>query len=153
MSGGSWASRRLVPEPAPCPMALVRQRISDLLRRKTVLAANLALLVLAGWGFGGEFMRSRDMQQDIDRLRAQADALETKNFEMARLGRGLTSSDAMEREARLKLGLQRPGESVIIIKDIQPPPPAKPADTATSDAQPRVSNALKWWRYFFQNKP
>jgi cell division protein FtsB len=133
-------------------MAKVGQRINDLLRRKTLLVANLAFLALAGWGFGGEFMRNRDMQQDIDRLQAQADSLESKNFEIARIGRGLTSSDALEREARLKLGLQRPGESVIIIKDTQPPPPAKLADNATPDAQPRVSNALKWWRYFFQNR-
>jgi cell division protein FtsB len=133
-------------------MGRVGQSLNDFLRRKTLLAANLALLVLVGWGFGGEFMRNRDMQGDIDRLRAQADALESKNFEIARIGQGLTSSDALEREARLKLGLQRPGESVIIIKDNQPPPPASPADAAKQDTRQRVSNAQKWWRYFFQNK-
>ena len=133
-------------------MGRVGQSLNELLRRKTLLAANLALLMLVGWGFGGEFMRNRDMQADIDRLRVQAESLESKNLEIARIGQGLTSSDALEREARLKLGLQKPGEYVIVIKDNQPPPPAGPTDAAKQDAHPRVSNARKWWRYFFENK-
>ncbi len=119
------------------------------MRRKTVLAANLVLLSLVTWGFGGEFMRNRDMRQEIERLQAQADALETKNFGIARIGQELASAETLEREARLKLGLQKPGESVIIIQDIEPPPPPKPADAAPSNARPRASNAAKWWRYFF----
>jgi len=132
-------------------MLTPKQRINDLLRRKTLLAANLVLLALVAWGFGGEFLRNRDMRQEIERLRAQADSLESKNFGIAKIGRELASTDALEREARLKLGLQKPGESVIIIQDIEPPPPPKTAAAAQPESRPRVSNAVKWWRYFFEN--
>jgi len=132
-------------------MTDTKQGLSDFLRRKTVLAANLVLLTLVAWGFGGEFMRNRDMQREIDRLQAQAEVLEAKNFGIAKIGQDIALDDTREREARLKLGLQKPGESVIIIQDIDPPPPPKPADAVRSDARPRTSNAVKWWRYFFKN--
>jgi len=122
---------------------------SEFLRRKAVLAANLVLLALMGWGFAGEFVRNRDMQKEIDRLSAQADGLAAKNFEIAQIGQKLASSDTLEREARLNLGLQKPGESVIIVRDTAPPPPAAPADAVQTDAPPSESNAVKWWRYFF----
>jgi cell division protein FtsB len=119
-----------------------------MLARKSVLLLNIAVFGLVGWGFSGEFLRNRSLQAEIDRLEAEAGELESKNLEIARLGRRFTSDEVVEREARLKLGLQKPGESVIIVRDVSPRPEGPPAGAPTSD-EPPVSHAMKWWRYFF----
>jgi len=57
----------------------------------------------------------------------------------------MTDSDFVEREARLKLGLRRPGERVIVIE---------PEAGKRADERPRmddgVGNAERWWFYFFE---
>lgn len=119
------------------------------LSRPMALVVNLALLVLVAWGFAGEFSRHRQAQEEIDRLEERAAALGQRNFELAAMGREMGTDEALEREARLKLGLRRPGEQVIIIKD-QPPPAEVGQGTATDGSVARpVSNFVKWWRYFF----
>jgi len=129
-----------------------RAKVS-LLGRRRVLAVNLALLFLIAWGFAGELARNNAMKRDIARLEEQARKLEDENFDIAQLGQKFAASDALEREARLNLGLQKPGESVIIIKETTPPPPVKPPEaTVSEETRPRESNALKWWRYFFHRK-
>ena len=126
----------------------------SLLGRRRVLAVNLVLLFLVAWGFAGELARNNSMKRDIARLEGQALKLENENFDIAQLGQKFAATDALEREARLNLGLQKPGESVIIIKETTPPPPAKPPEaTGSEETRPRESNALKWWRYFFHRKP
>ncbi len=127
------------------------ERLDGFLRRKSVLAVNAVIFLLAAWGFAGEFVRNRETQHEIDRLSKQVADLESKNFEIARLGQKLATTDMLEREARLNLGLQKPGESVIIVQDAEPPlpAPARPP-TVQEQAGERVSNAGKWWRYFFK---
>ena len=116
---------------------------------KVVLAANVLVLGLVIWGFGGEFLRNRDLQQEIDKLQAQADTLESKNLEATRLDSSFAASGIVEREARLKLGLQKPGESVIIVRDVTPLPEGKSAEPTEAPATSPPSNPEKWWRYFF----
>ncbi len=114
---------------------------------------NAAIFLLAVWGFAGEFIRNRETQTEIDRLSGQVAELESKNFEIARLGQKLATSDMLEREARLNLGLQKPGESVIIVQDAEPPLPAPARPPSPSEqAGERVSNVGKWWHYFFKSK-
>lgn len=126
--------------------------ISFFLGRKSLLLANLALLALIGWGFTGEYLRNQDMEWEISRLSAQAEQLETRNFEVARLSRQLADPQAMEREARVNLGLQKPGESVIIVQDAPLPTPPDSTGAARPDSRPRLSNAVRWWRYFFERQ-
>ncbi|MFA6603244.1 MAG: septum formation initiator family protein [Patescibacteria group bacterium] len=124
------------------------------LGRRRILAANLVLLFLVAWGFAGELARNNAMKRDVARLEEQARKLEDENFDIAKLGQKFAAADVLEREARLNLGLQKPGESVIIIKETTPPPPAQPPEaTGSAESRPRESNALKWWRYFFHQKP
>lgn len=121
------------------------------LSRRSVLAVNLVLLVLVSWGFVGEFTRHRQAQEEIDRLEQRAAALDQGNFDLAKIGEQMGTNEALEREARLKLGLRRPGEQVIIIKDMPPPADIGSGTTAEEAAGRPVSNLVRWWRYFFNN--
>lgn len=127
-------------------------RIGRFLGLKRVLAANVALFALIGWGFSGELMRNRDMQDEIDRLAARAGELETENSDLEALGQRMREGALLEKQAREKLNLRRPGEEVVVVKDA-PPSAALPADAAparqTGTSEPS-SNLSRWWQYFFR---
>lgn len=125
-------------------------RLGRLLGFKRVLVANLVIFAVVGWGFSGEYIRNREVQREVDRLKAQADELEAKNTEIADLGKRYSTNEMLEREARLKLNLRKPGEEVVVVQagpgraDAGQPVPAR----AVGKAEP-PSNLGRWWQYFF----
>ena len=95
----------------------LKKKNSWWLAKRSVFLLNLAILALVTWGFAGEYVRHRRLKAEIERLEAEAASLEARNFEAIKLGERFSSDETLEREARLKLGLRKPGESVIILKD------------------------------------
>jgi cell division protein FtsB len=136
----------------PAPRENQPGRIGRFLGLKRVLAANVALFALIGWGFSGELMRNRDMQDEIDRLAARAAELETKNSDLEALGERMRDGALLEKQAREKLNLRRPGEEVVVVKEGMPKS-ALPADAVaareTRHGEPS-SNVSRWWQYFFR---
>ena len=121
-----------------------------ILQHKALLFANLILFVLLGWKLYGEVGRSKSLQADIDRLLVQAKALEVQNARLTSLGTEQATQERLEREARVKLGLQKPGESVIIVQDGRGPSlgVATTRQIAPQSPDQSLSNPQKWWRYF-----
>ncbi|MEY4722886.1 MAG: Septum formation initiator [Candidatus Parcubacteria bacterium] len=112
----------------------------------TVLCAVLLAVLL--YGLAGEYARGRAIQDEISRLDAQAAALSEKNAALRTTGE-TTSSDAMlEREARLKLGLQKPGEQVVVVRGTSAQPVTD--DERQADASAKWSNPAKWWHFFLK---
>ncbi len=135
-----------------------RRGIGQALRLRRVLALNLGVLLLVGWGFTGEFLRGRSMEEEIGRLDGQASELEDRNVELRRTADRLSGSAMLEREARLKLNMRRPGESVVVVKSEGPNvqgylssgiPAADSGSAGGSFAAFQVSNYHKWIRHFF----
>jgi cell division protein FtsB len=126
--------------------------IGNVLGLKRVLAANLAIFALVGWGLAGEYLRNRDMQKEIDLLDGQASALEQRNGELKEAGERFGSAAVLEREARLKLNLQKPGENVVVVRDVKVASGSDGEDGAAGDADDGggMTNAAKWWHYFFR---
>ncbi len=125
-------------------------RLGRLLGLKRVLIANLVVFALVGWGFSGEYIRNREAQQEVDRLKAQADELEAKNTEIADLGKKFSTSEMLEREARLKLNLRKPGEEVVVVQAGPGGSGAgNPVPARASGKAPPPSNLARWWQYFF----
>lgn len=92
--------------------------------------------------------KNSDMQGEIARARAQADALEKKNKDASdRLAQG-AGFLYIEREAREKFGYQKPGEEVVIFKDIPSPPKVTTSDEGAGAGDGR-SPAQKWIALFF----
>ncbi len=125
--------------------------IARLLGLKRVLAASAAIFAVVGWGLTGEYLRNREMQKEIDALEARAGGLEAKNGELAAATERFGSRAVIEREARLKLNLQKPGEAVVVVRDATPRPAAEAEarDASGGSGTPAGSNAAKWWHYFF----
>lgn len=134
-------------------MPLVREgqpgRFRRLLGLKRVLAANLAVFAMVAWGFSGEFIRDRNAREEVDRLRARAEALEAKNLELAELGERYSTPESLERQARLKLNLRKPGEEVVVVREGAGVPEDGPAPARSQDSGRPRSNPQRWWHYFF----
>ncbi|MBM5789967.1 hypothetical protein FJZ23_02695, partial [Candidatus Parcubacteria bacterium] len=99
----------------------------------------------------------RDIRREIAALQSQADALAARNIALSELQTAVQTQSFIEREARLKLGLKKPGEEVVVVQegesgegigsDQQDDPLGLVLD-AQSAKEP-VANATKWWYYFF----
>lgn len=123
--------------------------ISRYLGMKRTTAINAVLLVIIIWGLAGEYLRNREMQKEIAKLEAQAAEMEGKNAALANLGDSASSEAMLEREARLKLNLRKPGEQVVIVRTSGAPDRSVTVQEVGSRPD-RASNASKWWRYFFR---
>ena len=111
------------------------------------LAVLGALSVFAvGSGLISLSLRNRSIDADLARLDVESRSLETRNVELVELLKRFETSGFLEREARLKLNLQKPGETVVVVE--------RTATVTSSTARvapirTRSSNAERWWLYFF----
>lgn len=135
-----------------------------LIEFRLLFVVNAVILVALGCSFGREWIRNHEIQGEIAGLQEQAAALQTRNLQIAELNTAFRTESFIEREARLKLGLKKPGESVVVIKrggaassvasDADAEAIAKAADPRTllaMDAiEPEVANPVKWWHYFLR---
>jgi cell division protein DivIC len=116
---------------------------------KSVLAVNAAILALATWGFFGEYSHNQVLAEEIARLDARKAELATTTSQLMALGDKLATGDILERDARTKLGLMKPGEEVVVVRGV--PSRAAQDEPVPSDADDGTpaSNAAKWLQYFF----
>ena len=128
-----------------------------LLSSRTFLIANLLLLGLLFFSFGREFARNYTIQQEIAELESEKTSLEAKNSEITSLMSAVQTETFIEREARIKLGLSKPGEKVIIVPGSATTNQAGSEQISETDYLSEipvtdlssVANSLKWWYYFF----
>jgi cell division protein FtsB len=117
-------------------------------RRLSWLVAGLALFaVLAGGAFIRETVRARQIDREIASLKSEAERLRVRNFEISTLESSLSSGEFLEREARMKLGLQKEGEQAVVVRKEEARIAADPAGDADAE-RAAWSNTKKWWTYF-----
>lgn len=120
--------------------------VRTFLGSKIVLAVACGVLVFLTIVFVREFSRQYVLQKHIEELQAQLATVEGKNQELGQLLQYLETDSFAEEEARLKLGLKKPGESVVVIDESTAlPSPARHAD--------QLSPPGRWWCYFFCQSP
>lgn len=123
-----------------------------------ILAANGALLFIVGVSTVRETYRRWQVDQEVSSLQSQVEALERKKLDLSDMIQTLDSQDAVDKEARLRLGLQKPGERVFIIEadHVASPSWKDPMVLATStpmvESSVGQSNPHKWFAYFFLDK-
>lgn len=118
-------------------------------RLKFLLVVFFVLVILVGARLVGEWRKRQEIEDEISRLREEAKRLENRNLEILELSKQLTTEEFLEREARLKLGLQKPGESVAIL--------GKNNDFGEVVLKERsgssmMENAQRWLFYFFDQE-
>ena len=78
---------------------------------------SVILLILLGmifYSFGGQMAEMYNVQSEIKSIQIQMDKLNAKNIELKKQLEQLNSDAYIEREAREKLGLVKPGEKIIL---------------------------------------
>lgn len=95
--------------------------------------------------------KKREVQKEIDKLKAEAERIERENFDLAGKISYLESHDYQEKEAKDKLNLQNKEEQVVIIKPgTEKEPVVEEEKFPEKKLVVRVSNVQKWWDYFFK---
>jgi len=84
-----------------------------------------------------------DLGRQIDDLNAQTTLLEEQKDALAYSIQYYKTDSFREREARSKLGLQMPGENVVIIPHASSTPEPSPAEATAKTASPK-SNFQQW---------
>ena len=132
---------------------------SQLFRTRWFYLVNILLIVVVGFSFGREMIRSRDIAKQIQSLQNQSQALQTQHLAIKDLKNAVQTESFVEREARLKLGLKKPGESLVILKNEQTKNTSESTkndeslngETKTLE-QKTLANSTKWWYYFFNKQ-
>ncbi len=128
--------------------------LSYVFRHRLFLAFNLALFIFLSFSFGREYVRNAQIQATIASLENQAREIEERNVEIARINAELESESFLEREARLRLGLVKPGERVVIISNTS----ASEVDIGGEEVSNVILENLpnttirRWQAYFFDTK-
>lgn len=126
---------------------MYRQRpsaLQNILASRIIFLIILILMLVVGVALGRELYRRYLINQEMDNIKAEIAKLEQKNLEINQLTDYLKTDDFVEREARLKRGLQLPGESIAVITGAQ-----KSVLTPT-EQKANLANPLKWFNYFFK---
>lgn len=120
------------------------------LSSKILLSLGVIFLIFLLISFGREFYRRYYLEQEIKSLQSQVNQLEGKNQEFGSLIEYLNTQNFTEEEARLKIGLKKPGEEVVVINQ---PGSVTPGDAAggADSYLAQLSNPVKWWYYFFKS--
>jgi cell division protein FtsB len=116
-----------------------------LLTSKLALVVVLILVILIGYSIIKEKKNQQQTVDAIASLKQEIQTFENRNLELVEMVKYLRSNQFIEKEARQKLGLQQPGEKVVIIPALDQGQVAGAVTRALS--QP---NYVKWWKYFFE---
>ena len=133
---------------------LSRRKIS---RKKIVAVISLVLLILFGLNLAKEPISRRQIDRQIRNLENEAKKLQSDNEQISSLIESWSNEDYSEKEARLKLGLQKPGERAVLILRGEE---STTTDELDGDSERvgnilvpvdhKIPNPIKWWRYFFK---
>ena len=110
----------------------------------------LLILIFIVIALGRESYRFFRINQEIRGLEQRIEDIEKSNEELSKMKEYYQSEKFLEKEARLKLNLTKPGEKLIIIKQAEEDPEEEVEKKKTIAEE--ISNIQKWWNYFFEEK-
>ncbi len=132
-------------------------RSGGLIRWPVLFSACVVIFFLVGVSTVRETYQEWKVDQEIEGLQAQVGQLEGKRSHLLETIQQLQSADALDREARTRLGMRKPGERVIMVRGL----PDQQAytwhedvtqvtsTTAVATQSDPGSNPKRWFRYFF----
>ncbi|HLD17677.1 MAG TPA: septum formation initiator family protein [Patescibacteria group bacterium] len=133
-------------------------RLRRLFDRRIILVVQIAMLTLLVFSFVREYVRQEELRREIRQLQEQALHLEGRQLALKDLWQTVQTETYLEQEARMKLGLSKPGERLVIIQDAptgtsvsnKSDVSASPSASPEHGSDPVLANPIKWWYYFFR---
>lgn len=103
----------------------------------------LVFLLLLLIPLAKNYSRKRLVEQEIADIQQEINDFESKNKELKGMIDYLQSDQSLEEQARLNMGLKRPGETVAVIQG-----EALGVITPAREETVALPNWQKWWQYF-----
>ncbi len=131
-----------------------------LLSFRLFLIINLGVIGFLCLSLGREFVRQMDIQHNLAELQEEVSVLGQYHAELQDFYTSIQTVSYMEREARLKLGMQKQGEQVVVVQDsLQASATEGEEEMGVEETMAQIasgtmaadsySNIKKWWFYFF----
>ncbi len=135
------------------PKRLIRKLLSS----KAFLFSAILILAVLVVNLGRESYRKYQLTKEINKLESEINQLEGKNKQLADMMEYFKDESYLEKEARLKLNLKKPGEKVVIVSPHKEEiPENESAEKRLEQARKQeingegdLPNHWKWWEYFF----
>lgn len=126
-------------------------------RKKIIIAICVVVIFLIALNVVKEKFNQKKIDHQIANLEKEIYDIERSNLEIGKYIDNWERGGGAEKEARLKLGLKKPGESVIIINRSST---STASNTISENAEivgniirekppQNDSNPAQWWRFFF----
>lgn len=100
-----------------------------------------------------------ETESQIAKLRSQIEDHKKQQEKLLNLQKFLQSDFFAEREARIKLGMKKPGEFVAVLPPIEKSNANEESfnssdtkDSADQQIRTSIKNSTHWWNYFFSKK-
>lgn len=126
--------------------------IKKLLKSKLLIVAEIIVLVFFSSALAREIIRKYQVQGEVDKLQQELSDLEQKNIELSSLIQYFDSESYKEEQARIQLGMQKPGEQVVTVLGDSTDKVVN-VETGTEklaiNNNDHLSNPQRWWNYFF----
>jgi len=119
---------------------------SSFIYTKITFLALAVFLVVLVFGFAKTTIARYRVQQDIGDIKQEIKNLESKNTEFSDLLTYLQGDEFVKQEGRVKYGLREEGERLVVVNNGQDAQRQVPLE----EAEQELSNAQKWFKYFFQ---
>ena len=120
-----------------------------------IFAASFILIALAISVIRESYHKAK-LAEEIEGLKSEVERLEGRNQQLSSLLGYFKEDTYLEKEARLKLNLKKPGEKVVILPQSQSSEYSILNETENNEAKESSSvngkdNWWKWWEYFFED--
>jgi len=117
-----------------------------------IILLTIFVAVIFTYSLSKETKKKKQVEAEINLLKEQADKIAKENMALQDRVNYLGSEDYQKIQAKDKLGLQSPGENVVVIA---PGPEKKeilnkPTPNIPAPIQDKSSNFKKWINYFFE---
>lgn len=131
-----------------------------ILGSKPVFFIEIIVIVFFAFNLGKEVIKKRAIEKEVGRLEAEIGQLESDKDELGALLSYVKTDAFIQNEAREKFNLVTPGESLIVIPEVD----LKTEEQGNLDNQESATtteggvvlgarlektNITKWWQYFF----
>jgi cell division protein FtsL len=135
--------------------------IKKILSLKIVLFLLLLAVIWMGLVSVKAYYRKHQLDQDIASLKKEVDQLDKSDKDLSQMINYFNNQDYLKQEAKDKLNLQEPGESVVMVPEGQLSLEAAAGQSAVSATGTEVaaqgtetqknndSNPMKWLKYLF----
>lgn len=129
--------------------------LKSLFRSRIFLFVLAFVLLITLTSLGREWWRSRAINKEIAELEKNIEELKKNNEDLQNQQKVLSDDYYIEKEARLRLARQKPGEQVVVLtngSDLRDNTSTPNGSNQEQGVENNNSNWQLWLNYFFKNK-